>query len=90
MLRANHRYVFTLVHKFQPEHCSAGVSPAGSTSVPLVIPGGGTPPELAAEDGYATIPVLCDRHDIIVLTDQTHRGQYDTLALNMRSAPQCG
>src|SRR5438128_3613305 len=50
LLRGNHRYVFTLIHKFQP-------------------------PEL-----------LCDRRDVIVLTDEAHRTQYDTLALNMRSA----
>ncbi len=50
LLRGNHRYVFTLVHKFQT-------------------------PEL-----------LCDRSDVIVLTDEAHRSQYDTLALNMRAA----
>jgi type I restriction enzyme R subunit len=50
LLRGNHRYVFTLVQKFQS-------------------------PEL-----------LCDRSDVIVLTDEAHRSQYDTLALNMRSA----
>lgn len=50
LLRGNHRYVFTLVHKFQ------------------------TPEQ------------LCDRSDVIVLTDEAHRSQYDTLALNMRAA----
>ncbi len=50
LLRGNHRYVFTLIHKFQ-----------------------------SAE-------VLSDRRDVIVLTDEAHRSQYDTLALNMRSA----
>ncbi|MDA3924097.1 MAG: type I restriction endonuclease subunit R, partial [Kiritimatiellae bacterium] len=50
LLRGNHRFVFTLVHKFQ------------------------TPEE------------LCDRKDVIVLTDEAHRSQYDTLALNMRAA----
>jgi type I restriction enzyme R subunit len=50
LLRGNHRYVFTLIHKFQT-------------------------PEL-----------LCDRNDVIVLTDEAHRSQYDTLALNMRAA----
>ncbi|WP_031406908.1 type I restriction endonuclease subunit R [Thiomonas sp. FB-Cd] len=50
LLRGNHRYVFTLIQKFQS-------------------------PEL-----------LCDRSDVIVLTDEAHRSQYDTLALNMRSA----
>src|SRR5437868_9511542 len=50
LLRGNHRYVFTLVHKFQT-------------------------PEL-----------LCDRNDVIVLSDEAHRSQYDTLALNMRGA----
>jgi type I restriction enzyme R subunit len=50
LLRGNHRYVFTLVHKFQT-------------------------PEL-----------LCDRSDVIVLTDEAHRSQYDTLAMNMRAA----
>ncbi len=50
LLRGNHRYVFTLIQKFQT-------------------------PEL-----------LCDRSDVIVLTDEAHRSQYDTLALNMRAA----
>lgn len=50
LLHGNHRYVFTLVHKFQ------------------------------------TPEVLTDRADVIVLTDEAHRSQYDTLALNMRSA----
>ncbi len=49
-LRGNHRYVFTLVHKFQ------------------------------------TPDVLTDRSDVIVLTDEAHRSQYDTLALNMRAS----
>jgi type I restriction enzyme R subunit len=30
--------------------------------------------------------MLCDRRDVIVLTDEAHRSQYDTLALNMRAA----
>jgi type I restriction enzyme R subunit len=30
--------------------------------------------------------LLCDRRDVIVLTDEAHRSQYDTLALNMRAA----
>jgi type I site-specific restriction-modification system R (restriction) subunit len=47
LLRGNHRYVLTLIHKFQT-------------------------PEL-----------LCDRPDVIMLTDETHRSQYDTLALNV-------
>src|SRR5262245_11875641 len=50
LLRGNHRYVFTLIHKFQ------------------------------------TSEILCDRPDVIVLTDEAHRSQYDTLALNMRAA----
>jgi type I restriction enzyme R subunit len=50
LLRGNHRYVFTLIHKFQ------------------------------------TSEMLCDRRDVIVLTDEAHRSQYDTLAMNMRAA----
>jgi type I restriction enzyme R subunit len=50
LLRGNHRYVFTLIHKFQ------------------------------------TPEMLCDRPDVIVLTDEAHRSRYDTLALNMRAA----
>jgi len=33
-----------------------------------------------------TYPELSDRKDIIVMTDEAHRSQYDTLALNMRNA----
>lgn len=50
LLTGNHRYVFTLIHKFQS-------------------------PEM-----------LCDRSDVIVMTDEAHRSQYDTLAINMRAA----
>ena len=50
LLQGNHRYVFTLIHKFQ------------------------------------TPEMLCDRSDVIVLSDEAHRSQYDTLAVNMRSA----
>ena len=55
LLREDHRYVFTLIHKF---HTEIG----------------------------EIYPVLSDRSDIIVLTDEAHRSQYDTLALNMRNA----
>jgi type I restriction enzyme R subunit len=50
LLAGNHRYVFTLIHKFQ------------------------------------TPDLLTDRADIVVLTDEAHRSQYDLLALNMRGA----
>lgn len=33
-----------------------------------------------------TYPVLSERSDIIVITDESHRSQYDILALNMRNA----
>ncbi|GAB6061169.1 HsdR family type I site-specific deoxyribonuclease [Desulfonatronum parangueonense] len=33
-----------------------------------------------------THPVLSEREDIIVITDEAHRSQYDTMALNMRTA----
>jgi type I restriction enzyme R subunit len=35
---------------------------------------------------FQTPEVLCDRRDVIVLTDEAHRSQYDTLAMNMRAA----
>lgn len=35
---------------------------------------------------FQTSEMLCDRRDVIVLTDEAHRSQYDTLALNMRAA----
>src|SRR6266852_6567334 len=31
-------------------------------------------------------PVLSERSDIIVITDEAHRSQYDAFALNMRNA----
>jgi type I restriction enzyme, R subunit len=37
------------------------------------------------EDG-SRYPKLSDRDDIIVITDEAHRSQYDTFALNMRNA----
>jgi len=35
---------------------------------------------------FQTAGLLCDRRDVIVLTDEAHRSQYDTLAMNMRTA----
>jgi len=55
LLTEDHRYVFSLIHKF---HTDKG----------------------------ETYPVLSERDDIIVLTDEAHRTQYDVLALNMRNA----
>lgn len=55
LLREDHRYVFTLIHKFRTER--------GETH-----------------------PIVSDRSDVIVITDEAHRTQYDTLALNMRNA----
>jgi type I restriction enzyme R subunit len=37
-------------------------------------------------DKGKTYPKLSDRSDIIVMTDEAHRSQYDTFALNMRNA----
>ena len=55
LLKEDHRYVFTLIHKFHTEKGE-------------------------------TYPTLSERDDIIVLTDEAHRTQYDVLALNMRNA----
>ena len=41
--------------------------------------------KFGAEKG-TKYPKLSDRDDIIVMTDEAHRSQYDTLALNMRNA----
>ncbi|HEX9994982.1 MAG TPA: HsdR family type I site-specific deoxyribonuclease [Acidimicrobiales bacterium] len=56
LLGQDHRYVFTLIHKFRP-------------------PEAGQP-----------MPVLSDRDDVIAITDEAHRSQYDQLAWNMRQA----
>jgi len=58
LLHADHRYVFTLIHKFR----------------------------LDKQAGETEIPVLSDRREVIVITDEAHRSQYDVLALNMRKA----
>ena len=85
LLRGNHRYIFTLIHKFRPE----------TPSSPALLPGGegsktGLPSAFGrgagGEGNDGVLPVLCDRQDVIVLTDEAHRSQYDTLALNMRAA----
>ena len=55
LLTEDHRYVFTLIQKFQ-------------------------------SDAGKRFPKLSDRHDIIVMTDEAHRTQYDIFALNMRDA----
>jgi len=82
LLRGNHRYVFTLIHKFRPESGSSGRESA------LTHPAGGeeVSPLTSAATSGELMPVLCDRPDVIVLTDEAHRSQYDTLALNMRAA----
>jgi type I restriction enzyme R subunit len=60
LLGEDHRYVFTLIHKFRPAE---------------------------GEE----MPVCSDRDDVIVITDEAHRSQYSTLALNMRRAlPNAG
>ena len=41
--------------------------------------------KFGTKDGEA-FPELSNRDDIIVITDEAHRSQYDTLALNMRTA----
>jgi type I restriction enzyme R subunit len=42
-------------------------------------------------DKGETHPVVSERADVIVITDEAHRTQYDTLALNMRNAlPNAG
>jgi len=55
LLKEDHRFLFTLIHKFRTENGEKH-------------------------------PVLSDRDDIIVITDEAHRSQYDTLAMNMRDA----
>ena len=40
-----------------------------------------------ARDGRRPMPVLSERADIIVITDEAHRTQYDKLAWNMRQRP---
>lgn len=35
---------------------------------------------------FQTRDVLCDRSDVVVIVDEAHRSQYDTLAQNMRAA----
>ncbi len=55
LLGEDHRYVFTLIHKFRAERGSVH-------------------------------PVVSNRADVIVITDEAHRTQYDVLALNMRNA----
>jgi type I restriction enzyme R subunit len=60
LLAEDHRYVFTLIHKFRTEKGEQH-------------------------------PMLSERDDVIVITDEAHRTQYDTLALNMRNAlPNAG
>jgi type I restriction enzyme R subunit len=55
LLTEDHRYIFTLIHKFYTENGEI-------------------------------YPALTQRNDIIVMTDEAHRSQYDVLALNMRNA----
>ena len=76
MLRGNPRYVFTLIHTFRPESCSSGRESAHTS-------GQADQSRLtSAATSEEVMPVLCDRPDVIVLTDEAHHSQYDTLAMN--------
>lgn len=55
LLKANHRYVFTLIHKFSID------------------------PKIESE-----YPLITDRRNIIVISDEAHRTQAGTFARNMR------
>ena len=55
LLKANHRYVFTLIHKFSID------------------------PKVESE-----YPLITDRKNIIVISDEAHRTQAGTFARNMR------
>jgi len=55
LLTEDHRFIFTLIHKFRTENGEKH-------------------------------PALSDRDDVIIITDEAHRSQYDVLAQNMRDA----
>jgi len=55
LLREDHRFVFTLIHKFRTENGEKH-------------------------------QILSERDDIIIITDEAHRSQYDIMAQNMRDA----
>ena len=60
LLSEDHRFVFTLIHKFRT----------------------------AQGESY---PLLSDRKDVIVITDEAHRSQYGSFAMSMRQAlPNAG
>lgn len=60
LLTEDHRFVFSLIHKFRT-------------------------------DQGESYPVLSERNDVIVITDEAHRSQYGNFAMNMRQAlPKAG
>jgi len=61
LLSEDHRYVFTLIQKFQLSNRDNSPS-------------------------FEEYPMLSDRSNIIVITDEAHRSQYAKLASNMRKA----
>ena len=88
LLRGNHRYIFSLIHKFQSD-CVAARKPSSLA----LLPGGegcglpSTSGRGAGGEGQPShMPLLSDKEDIIVMVDEAHRSQYDTLAVNMRAA----
>lgn len=102
LLRGNHRYIFSLIQKFQPERMgsekpsSPALLPEGEGSRPYR---GGYPVSgrterarelrkagTEAERPESLMPMLSDKEDLIVIVDEAHRSQYDTLAMNMRAA----
>src|SRR3989304_6592696 len=57
---------------------STGANPPTTTS--------SSPPSSGSPVRCTRHPTLSDRSDIIVITDEAHRSQYDTFAQNMRKA----
>jgi type I site-specific restriction-modification system R (restriction) subunit len=73
-----------------PDAFLSQIATATNTPTPLPLPPATSTPlpsplgRRAGDEGI--MPVLCTRHDVIVMTDEAHRSQYDTLAVNMRAA----
>src|SRR5436305_5564661 len=75
LLTENHRVIFTTIHKFHLRNLNA----AGKHKKAAV-------PRKSAKKERKPYPVLTERSNVIVISDEAHRSQYAELSQNMREA----
>jgi len=75
LLQENHRVIFTTIHKFHLRKLDEGEKQKKEAR-----------PKKSAKKERKQYPVLTERSNIIVISDEAHRSQYAELSDNMRNA----